>query len=107
MLAIAYAAGTVESDCPAAARQVVQVTWAGGVQPVEGATQETHRTMYRVMTNDGEVTPAALGDLDDQDNYVHLCLDTQADASAVSAREGVLVDPRGDLNPSTTVRVIR
>lgn len=107
VLAIAYAAGTVESDCPTGTQQVVQVTWAGGVQPKDGATQEDHRTMYRVVTANGEVTPTALGDIDDNDNYVHLCLDTSANASEVNAKAGVLVDPRGDLNPSTSVAVSR
>lgn len=107
VLAIAYQAGTVESDCPTGTQQVVQVTWAGGVQPKDGATQEDHRTMYRVRTAEGEVTPSALGDIDDNDNYVHLCLDTSTNASEVNAQAGVLVDPRGDLNPSTSVTVNR
>lgn len=107
VLAIAYQAGTVESDCPSGTRQVVQVSWAGGVQPGNGATQEDHRSMYRVATAAGEVIPTALGDINDNDNYVHLCLDTSASASAVNARAGILVDPRGDLNPSTSVTVSR
>ncbi len=107
VLAIAYEAGTVESDCPTGTRQVVQVTWAGGIQPKDGATQEDHRTMYRVVTGEGEVTPFALGDIDDNDNYVHLCLGTLAYASEVNAQAGVLVDPRGDVNPSTSAPVNR
>ena len=63
--------------------------------------------MYRVVTAEGEVTPSALGDIDDNDNYVHLCLGTSAIASKVSAQASVLVDPRGDLNPSTSVTVSR
>ena len=43
VLAIAYTAGTIESDCPGGARQIVQVTWAGGVQPHEGAAREAAR----------------------------------------------------------------
>lgn len=63
--------------------------------------------MYRVVTGEGEVTPFALGDIDDNDNYVHLCLGTPAYASEVNAQAGVLVDPRGDVNPSTSVPVTR
>lgn len=107
VLAMAYEAGTVESDCPTGTKQIVQVTWAGGVQPKVGATQEDHRKMYRVMTAEGAVTPSGLGDLDDNDNYVHLCLGTSANASEVNAQAGILVDPRGDLNPSTSVTVRR
>ncbi|MEO0743582.1 MAG: hypothetical protein AAF089_18525 [Bacteroidota bacterium] len=107
VLAIAYAAGTIASDCPASTQQIVQVTWAGGVERSDEAEEDAHRTMYRVRTADGEVTPAALGDLDDNDNYEHLCLDTVAGVREVSAQAGVLVDPRGDLNPATAVEVKR
>ena len=57
------------------------------------------------MTGDGSVTPFALGDIDDNDNYVHICLDTAAPPTQVWAAAGVLVDPRGDLNPETAVDV--
>ncbi|MEO0560318.1 MAG: hypothetical protein AAF170_19290 [Bacteroidota bacterium] len=107
VLAIAYAAGAIESDCPAATQQVIQVTWAGGVRPDSGVTEEAHRTMYRVMSSDGEMSPFALGDLGDNDNYEHLCLDTSARASEVTARAGVLLDPRNDLNPLTSIPVRR
>ncbi|MEL6615975.1 MAG: hypothetical protein AAFQ43_09565 [Bacteroidota bacterium] len=107
VLAIAYDAGAIESDCPDETQQIVQVTWAGGVQPADGETPEAHRTMYRVTTADGEVSALALGDLGDQDNYVHLCLGTDSWSESVIARAGVLVDPRGDLNPETTVDVTR
>lgn len=60
------------------------------------------------MTTGAEtVTPFALGDLNDQDNYVHLCLDTDVEATRVSAAAGVLVDPRRDVNPETSVTVSR
>jgi hypothetical protein len=107
VLAIAYEAGKIDSDCRTGTQQVVQVTWTGGVTPKDGVSQEDHRTMYRVTTANGEVTPVALGDLNDNDNYVHLCLNTTANASEVKARAGVLIDPRGDLNPSTSVTVSR
>lgn len=107
VLAIAYEAHAIESDCPAATQQVIQVTWAGGVRPDDGITPETHRTMYRVTTGDGEVVPFALGDLGDNDNYEHLCLDTPAAPSEVTAGAGVLLDPRDDLNPLTSTPVRR
>ena len=107
VLAIAYATGMIDSDCPASTQQLIQVTWAGGVRLAEGQTEEAHRTMYRVMTADGEVTPFAIDDLNDGDNYEHLCLDTPAEATDVHAIEGVLVDPRNDPNPATSVRVTR
>lgn len=105
VLAIAYRPGELDSDCPASTRQLVMVVWAGGVKPV--IDQSAHRLAYAVVTSAGRVTPVALGDLDDQDNYVHLCLDTDAAAERVEAQAGVLVDPRNDLNPSTMVTVSR
>ena len=107
LLAIAYANGMIDSDCPTSTQQLIQVTWAGGVRLAEGQTEEAHRIMYRVMTADGEVTPFAIGDLNDGDNYEHLCLDSPAKATEVHALAGVLVDPRNDLNPATSVNVIR
>lgn len=106
VLAIAYAPGEIPSDCPRSSTQIVMVVWAGGVQPREGADQEDHRRAYEVTTTSGTLTPPALGDLNDRDNYVHLCLDTNAVVSTVRARGGVVVDPRGDLNPETEINVV-
>ena len=107
VLALGYAPGALPSDCPARTRQVVVVVWAGGVRPVASATQEDHRKMYAVTTSAGQVTPFALGDLGDRDNYVHLCLDTSARALRVDARAGVVMDPRDDANPATSAAVSR
>lgn len=105
VLAFAGAPKAVDSSCPVGARQVVVVVWAGGVTPAPGKTAEDHRAGYRVSTTEGPVTPFALGDLGDRDNYVHLCLDTDAAATRVSFAPGLLVDPRGDANPETSVEV--
>lgn len=105
VLAVSYRPGALDTDCPASTRQVVVVVWAGGVKPV--TDQTAHRLAYDVVTGAGRVTPVALGDLDDQDNYVHLCLDTEVPAERVEVRAGVLVDPRNDANPSTAVTVSR
>lgn len=107
VLALGFRAADLDTDCPSPTKQVVVVIWAGGVTPVDGATQETHRLAYRVTTRAETVTPMALGDLNDQDNYVHLCLDTDVEATRVSAAAGVLVDPRRDVNPETSVTVSR
>ncbi len=96
---------TLQSNCPSSTRQIVTVVWAGGVTPVPGAKPDAHRDAYRVRTAEGEVTPFALGDLGDSDNYEHLCLDVASPALSVSCRAGVLVDPRGDPNPNTSLEV--
>ena len=95
------------SDCPGPTRQIVVVVWAGGVRPADGRDQEDHRQMYRVLFDGEDVVPFALGDLDDQDNYVHLCLDVRGTPEEVSAASGILVDPNDDLNPATIVEVSR
>lgn len=105
-LALSLRPGAIASDCPRGrTAQIVVAIWAGGVTPAPGASQEDHRRGYQVETAAGLVTPFALGDLDDRDNYVHLCLDTAATTSVVRFAAGIVVDPRGDRNPETTVAV--
>jgi hypothetical protein len=105
VLALGLRPGSIASDCPAATRQIVMAVWAGGVVPGPGSDQERHLGGYRVKTEAGEAAPFALGDLKDRDNYVHLCLDTDSPARSVHFAAGIVVDPRGDLNPETTVEV--
>jgi hypothetical protein len=107
VLALGYRADEVSSDCPSSTTQIVMVVWAGGVQPVEGRDEEDHRQMYSVLLDGEPVVPFALGDLDDPDNYVHLCLDAEGTPSEVSAAAGVLVDPNDDVNPASSVDVAR
>lgn len=101
------------STCPASTRQVVRVTWAGGVRlPSRGEVGDAERALYRVTVTsaDGsreDVVPAELADLGDNDNNHLLCLDTADPATAVSFPAGHLVDPNGDLNPDTQVDVTR
>jgi hypothetical protein len=105
VLALGAVTGTLDSDCPAATRQLVVVIWSGGVHPAAGADQAAHLAGYEVETVSGVVRPFALGDLGDRDNYVHLCLTTDAPARLVRFPAGVLADPRGDLNPASVVEV--
>ncbi len=97
--------------CPEGIRQVVRATWAGGVRLPNGDDAgDAERALYRVTVErpDGsrdEIAPAALADLQDQDNNHLLCLDTSAPAVAVSFPGGHLVDPNQDLNPDTQVAV--
>jgi hypothetical protein len=106
-LAMAFSRAGLATDCPEAAAQVVMVVWAGGVVPGPGKDQESHRLAYRVLDAQGPHVPLALGDLQDRDNYVHLCMESALAATEVTAAEGVLVDPRGDLNPFTRTAVYR
>ncbi len=95
------------ASCPQSTQQIVQITWAGGVTAPGGdELGEAARLGMRVTLSNGvEVSPIALADLGDNDNYTHLCLDTQTAAESVSVASGVAVDPRGDLNPRTSMRI--
>jgi hypothetical protein len=111
-LRIAYRYAPAElarSTCPPATRQIVQLTWAGGVSaPMGGELGEPARARMRVTVMGGiDVTPIALADLGDNDNYTQLCLDTDAQAERVTIEAGVAADPRGDSNPMTSIRVTR
>jgi hypothetical protein len=101
------------TSCPTDTKQVVRVTWTGGVRlPNRDELGEAQRALYMVSLTaaDGsqsEVSPAALADLGDADNNHFLCLDTTIPATAVAFPEGHLVDPNGDLNAYSKVMVRR
>ncbi len=107
VLAMGYPVGGRDFGCPDGTSQVIEVVWSGGVVPGPGQTPESHREMYSVTTETGEVKPIALGGVGDNDNYERLCLDTESPATRVSAAERILQDPRGDLNPPTSLNVAR
>ena len=76
------------TSCPTATKQVVRVTWTGGVRlPNREELGEAQRTLYKVSLTDAdgsrsEVSPAALAELGDEDNNHFLCLDTTTPATA-------------------------
>jgi len=107
VLSLGVGAGSISSDCPSETQQIVVAIWAGGVQPGPQANDTTHLEGYVVESDAGEIRPFALGDIDDEDNYVHLCLKETAPARRVSFKAGIVVDPRGDLNPATSIAVSR
>ena len=100
-----------ERGCPATTKQVIRVTWAGGVRlPSRDELGDTERQLYRVRVEGPtgarrDVSPIALGDLDDRDNNHLLCLDTDDPAQSIHFPAGHLTDPNRDLNPATTVAV--
>ena len=101
------------TSCPTATKQVVRVTWTGGVRlPNREELGEAQRRLYKVSLTaaDGsrsDVSPAALADLGDADNNHFLCLDTTTPATSVTFPAGHLVDPNGDLNADSKVMVRR
>lgn len=102
----ADAAG-LAGECPEGTRQVVQMTWEGGVSGPDGtALGESQRTAVAVALDGGsEVTPIALAD-DDPDNVVHACLDTSDTPQSIAVTAGFFHDPGNDPNPSTEIDVV-
>ena len=98
-------------SCPLGTKQVVRVTWAGGVtKPGGQEIDEVERAAYRVITSFGDegeirLVPFAIGDLGDGDNNHELCLDRVGLPLRVDFPAGVLTDPRDDLNPETSIEI--
>ena len=102
------------NGCPVATKQVVRVTWAGGVTKPGGRQEvdDLERLAYRVALardegTDIELVPYALADLGDGDNNHELCLDRTGLPTAVTFPAGLVTDPREDLNPATRIDVGR
>ena len=94
----------LSGECPSGTKQVVQLTWEGGVTGPKGSElKEPQRTAVEVTLRDGsKVTPTALAD-DDPDNFVHACLATPVEATSVAVKAGYFHDPRDDANPDTKI----
>jgi hypothetical protein len=102
--AIGPARGT---RCPKTTKQAIRVTWAGGIsKPGGGSADMQEGARYSLRLDDGAViSPNALADLEDNDNNHLLCLEDTRTVVAVSFPAGLVVDPNGDLNPSTEILV--
>ena len=104
---------TSSTSCPKGIKQVIRVTWDGGIRRPDGDEPgEAERELYRVTVKrpDGssdEINPVALAELEDRDNNHFLCLDTTDPAVAISFPAGHLVDPNKDMNPDTRITVSR
>ena len=97
------------NGCPSGTRQVIRVVWTGGVtKPGGDEVDATERDAYQinVANPDGSlsvITPFAIADLGDGDNNHELCLDQTTQPVSVEFPEGLMTDPREDLNPQTSV----
>ena len=97
--------------CPVGTKQVIRVTWAGGItKPGGDEIDEVERAAYRVTMSFGDevettLVPFAIGDLGDGDNNHELCLDRAGLALRVDFPAGLLTDPREDLNPDTKIEI--
>jgi hypothetical protein len=92
-------------------RQVIRVTWTGGVELENGNEIDGSNLMHYIVTVEAangltrEISPIAFADLHDNDNNHLLCLDTFDHPISVRFQEGLLVDPNQDLNPETSVLI--
>ena len=92
-------------------KQIVRVVWNGGITKPGGDEVDDFETRsYSVTIRDNEgsvskISPFALGDLGDGDNNHKLCLDVEGTPLKVDFPEGLVTDPRDDLNPKTSIEV--
>ncbi|MEM1143168.1 MAG: hypothetical protein AAGI88_11350 [Pseudomonadota bacterium] len=99
------------SGCPLGTKQIVRVTWEGGVTKPSGEDADQKDAALYALTfigQDGVIRqggPFALADLGDGDNNHKLCIDTNDQITSVSFPAGYLTDPRDDLNPATTIAI--
>ena len=91
--------------CPASTKQIIRVVWSGGVtKPGGDEINDEEVQAYKVLLADNTTTrPFAIGDLGDGDNNHELCLDTETTVLSIEFPEGLMTDPREDLNPATTI----
>lgn len=92
--------------CPEGTAQVVRVYWAGGVRAPDGSEPgDAERVHVRIVADDAAeaLLPFALGDLNDNDNVIDLCLDRTVRPRRVEVDAGIVVDPHGDRNPPTVI----
>lgn len=102
--------GTV--DVVEASALVLRAVWAGGIEATDGnevTEQEWSRYVLSgtdAFGNPVELTPIAIGDLNDNDNNHLLYFDQAIRPETLFLPEGLVIDPNGDLNPATSVAVV-
>ncbi|MGI9532992.1 hypothetical protein [Lutimonas sp.] len=99
-------------DCPREDTQmVVRVVWSGGVRALNGdELGRSELNSFEVTMVQGtdtiRVSPYQLADLADNDNNIDVCLKESGIPILVNVNENVAIDPRGDKNPVTKVKVV-
>lgn len=99
-------------DCPEKeTHMVVRTVWAGGVRALNGNEPgQIELSSFEVTMVQGTdtliISPYQLADLADNDNNIDLCLKESGIPILVSVKENVAIDPRGDKNPETKLKVM-
>ena len=102
----------VGCDCPKTeTEKVVRIVWAGGVKATDGnelgEKQLTSFTISLIQHSDTiKVHPFHIADIDDNDNNIDLCIKEEGIPILVEAKENIAIDPRGDKNPKTKMKII-
>ena len=93
-------------ECPEETKQVVQLTWNGGVHGIGHTPLGEAQALGTTVTLEAgtSVKPIALAD-DDPDNHVLACLDSDERALSVTIAAGLFEDPGEDPNSETTIKV--
>jgi hypothetical protein len=99
-------------DLVAGSEMVLRAVWAGGIRAADGnEVTEPDWSQYVLSGTDAfgnliDLTPMAIGDLDDFDNNHLLYFDQAITPEMLSLPEGLFIDPNGDFNPFTSVAVV-
>jgi hypothetical protein len=98
------------AEQPSDSSQVVQVAWEGGIVPVDDdvAEQDLFQFYKVYVDKNGELiplTPKSIADINDNDNYHQLNVESSYPIVKVSLPANVVKDPNGDRNSDTDVKV--
>ena len=98
------------AERPSSTGQIVQVAWEGGITPVDkDASEEDLSQFYKVYVNKNgkliPLTPKSIADVNDNDNFHQLCIESNDPIAKVSMPANIVKDPNGDPNPDTEVIV--
>lgn len=105
-LVLAEMAVVEGTECPADTASVVRLIFSGGVLSTDGnELQASELERFAVDTLAGIVEPVSFSDLNDFDNNLELCLDTDAAVRQVTVAENTVIDPNGDPNLVTSAPV--
>jgi hypothetical protein len=96
------------SECSTDASQTIQVVWNGGVVPISSSISEADLYQYYTVYTEsaGSLiahTPTSIEDVNDNDNFHQLCINTVDTIVKVSFLENIVEDPNHDPNPYTEI----
>ncbi len=95
----------VGAGCPVGTKMVIQVAWSGGIVSATSENDSLLYKYYTVYADSAGTTvkrfPYKVADLNDNDNYHDLCMNSLLKPIRVEFVAGKVQDPNGDKNPLT------